>query len=163
MTQRETKLLVTLFWICAIAFFTVFSSLTYERIEKAKNSISKYRTAIETLPDETIDRDSLLLDIASLTEKNAMSTSNDYLPSIEMATTVKKKLSGYGVSIERLQTVNSGKGESIDFLLSAEPAHFFAFLRSLPTPGHLYRYAYIFIKPGTVAGRIVISMRLIHE
>lgn len=163
MTKRESGLLAALLWICVAFAFAIFATIACERIAKAKGSIVKFHDALASLPDETVDRESLVRDIETMENLRGTSPSTEYLPVSEMAATVRKNLSAHGVTVDRLQTANTGKCETIDFLLSAEGERFFVFLQSMPIPGHGYSWSYLSVKPDSDSGHITVSMRLIHE
>jgi len=163
MTAREKKLLWALVLVAIAVFFSLFIISTHDRIDKARASISKYRTAIASLPNEGIDEDELQLEIATLREKATRAESQDDLGQAEIATLVKDSLAMHGIEPQRIQTGKSGGMETINFLLECGSLAFFSFLRELPSPGHRWRYDLVSVKALPSGEAISVTLRLSHE
>lgn len=163
MTKRERFLLAALAAITGITIFSLYAIATFDRIGRAQTSIAKYRSAISSLPEESVDRTTLERELETLREKASNRISQSDLTQSEIASFVKKSLTAHGIEPARIQTAKSGGVETVEFLLECGSYSFFSFLHDLPSPGHHWRYALVAVKSIPSGNSISVTLRLSHE
>ncbi len=163
MTKREKILLSSLALVAAAVVFFFYSAMARDRITAARAAIARYRKAEAAIPSGQGDRETLEQEIAELKGATTAASAQADLGQSEIATLVKRGLGAHGIEPARLQTATSGGVETVEFLLECDSYAFFSFLKSLPDPGHHWRYSLVSVKSLPSGKAVSATLRLAHE